>query len=480
MAEGNIFFIKAREFCQKRLQTSSADEPVDEIARKMSAYNVSSVIITSGKKPLGIITDRDLRNKVISVGANARELRADAVMNSPLVTVGEDDDLFEAVYKMSRHKLHRIVVLDKLGDLLGIITESDIMRLQTNTPQFLIKEIDQADRPEDLKKVFREITGLVISLRKTGVKTPDIVRLIAHINDALLIKIVDILTEEEFFNIPRPLSFVALGSEGRIEQTLKTDQDNAIIFSDDFGEAEREKIKNFSIRLVDALIEIGVPPCPGGTMAKNPQWRKSLSEWKEEVDGWMRIPSPDNILHYSMFSDVRTVWGDPLFEARIKEHIIKRGSENTIFLAHMAKNVVRFEPPLGLFGKIKAIKEGEHKGKIDIKSGAIFPISDGIKVLALEGGFLSGGTREKIELLKGSGSLSRNDATDLLTTFNFFSMLRLRTQIEAIEAGRPPSNYINPDELNNIEKMSLKIGFESVKSFQNLLKLRFRLNFISD
>jgi CBS domain-containing protein len=480
MEQGNVFFIKAREFCQKRMQTAAPEDTAAMVARKMLEQNVSSIVVVSGEKPVGIITDKDLRNKVILVGADAREITASNVMSSPLVFVEEDDDLFEAVYKMSKHKIHRIAVVDPKGELCGIITDSDILRLQANTPQFLIRDIEHAQSIEDLKKILKEITMLVISLHKTGVKTPDIVRLIAHMNDSLLLRIIKILKRERFGKLPGGFAFVALGSEGRMEQTLKTDQDNAIIYSDDLTPAEIEELTAFSSQLVDSLIEVGVPPCPGGTMAKNAPWRKSLGEWKSVVDKWIAVPSHDSILHYSMFSDVRTVYGDPNLEFRIKEHIIRRGSENAIFLAHMAKNVVNFEPPLGLFGKLKLKKEGEHKGLLDVKSGGIFPISDGIKVLALEGGFLTGGTREKIELLCQSGSLSLSDGADLLTSFNFFSTVRLRSQIREIEAGKPPSNFINLDELNNIEKMSLKIGFEAVKSFQNLLKLRFRLDFISD
>ncbi len=320
----------------------------------------------------------------------------------------------------------------------------------------------------------------MIFLFNSGVKTYDLVRLISLLNDQTVLRLIDILQQDQFPNLPQGFAFLVLGSEGRREQTLKTDQDNAIIYADNLSSQDIAQIDKFSQVLIDTLIAIGVPECPGGIMAKNDFWRRNLSEWRNVIDSWISAPTGENILNFSMFSDVRTLWGDSSLEKELKSHIVQRAQEKALFLTRMAANVCQFTPPLGFFGGFKVDKRGANAGKIDLKKAGIFALYEGIKILALEAGFLGGSTREKLKHLTDEKILAPDQIDDLAASFNLLSFFRLREQINAATAGEELTNSIAPQSLNRIEKGRLKVALEVVKSFQSTLKAHFQVSALGD
>ncbi len=476
--EENVFSIPVSDFCRRELISCSVNDRVLDAAAAMREKGVSSVVVYDDGAPVGIITDRDLRNKVVAAGADPRALKARAVMNAPLIVVKENDIFFEVIYKMSRHGIHRVGVVDEDNRLCGMVNEADLIRVQSKSPQQLVRELETARSIDDLKATCQGIQDLALFLSRAGVKTRDMVRLISHLNDQVVLRLVAILRAERFPSLPDGFAFLVLGSEGRGEQTLKTDQDNAMIYADHLSEEEVRVLESFSHALVDALIEIGVPECPGGIMAKNPFWRRSLSEWLKVVEGWISIPDGENTLNFSMFSDMRLVCGDPSLVQEIKDYIARRTREETLFLMRMADKALRFAPPLGFFGGFK-VEKGEHLGQIDLKKAGIYAISEGIKVLGFSVGILGGGTLEKIAKLQQKGVLSAEQAKDLEASFNLLCYLRLRGQVEAISTGGELSNYIAPDGLNRVERGQFHVTLEVVKSFETFLKSHFRLHLIT-
>ena len=445
MPEENTFFLPVKDHCHRDLITCHADDKVIDAATVMHKESISSIIVCDDQgEPVGIMTDRDLRSKVIAGGINPETTPVREVMTTPVISVNEEDSLFEVLYQMSRNRIHRVGVVDAAKRLIGIINESDIIRLQNRSPQQLLRAIDEAQTVAALKLIHDRMEELIVFLHGNGVKTLDLIRLISLLNDQINLRLIHILQAEQFPDLPQKCTYLVLGSEGRREQTLKTDQDNAIIYSDDLSAAEIEKVTRFSQALIDALIEIGVPECPGGIMAKNAFWRRNISDWKDAIDNWITTPSGENILNFSMFSDMRTLWGDRELEQELSEHVIQRARENGIFLAHMAANVCRFPPPLGLFGRIKTIKQGAHAGKIDLKKGGIFALTEGIKTLALEIGVLDGSTHDKLCRLLEQNVLSDKEVGDLEAAFNLLTFFRLRSQVTAAAAKRDPDNYIAP------------------------------------
>lgn len=479
MSVENIFFVPVREVCHRDVVTCERDTALVEAADRMRERNISSIIVSADQVPVGILTDRDLRNKVVAQGRDLSALRVDDIMNSPLVTIREDRFLYEALHLMSRRRIHRLCVVDEDGALCGILTDSDALRLQSRSPQQLIKDIEEAASVDELKAQHAKLKELVVHLAGTRVATKDLVQTVARLNDQILVRLIELVRERSYPDLTDRFAFLVLGSEGRQEQTLSTDQDNAIVFADDLSEAEQKRLAAFSVEVIDSLIAVGVPPCKGGIMAKNAQWRRSLSEWKGLLDKWLRSPTPENILSGSMFFDLRTLYGDAGFESALRRDITEKLTANALFLVYSAANAVRFKPPLGFFGRIKGKKRGGYGESIDIKKAGIFPITEGVKAMALKEGIAAGGTRERVLGLEQAGVLGAGRAENLIAAFDFLVSLRLRGQLLAIEQDREPDNYLSLDRLNRIEYGRLRLSLEEVDRFQEFLRHRFRLNQIS-
>jgi CBS domain-containing protein len=474
MPDLNSLFLTVGNYCRREVITCTPSDLLTDAAATMQRRNISSLVVTEAGNPVGILTDRDLRNKVVARGIDPGTLTVADVMNSPLITIAEDDYLFEALHRLSRHRIHRLVVTGPSGELLGIITDSDILRVQTHSPQQLVREIEEAPTVEDLKGLHKRVQGLVQHLIGTGVHIRDLVRLIAHLNDRVVIRLIDLLRAGRYAGLTERCSFLVLGSEGRGEQTLTTDQDNALVYADDLADGDIRQLEGFSTHLIDSLIAIGVPSCPGGIMAKNEQWRRSLSQWRTVLDQWFSTPTPEHIINLSMFSDLRMLSGDHSLELELKKHVSGRLQGNELYLGHMVANLLRFAVPLGWFGKIKTEK-GEHAGQIDLKRAGIFAITEGAKILALAHGVQETGTAQRIELLSKQGVLAQNEADDLTASFYALVNFRLRTQVNAMSAGRQPDNRIRLTELNRMEQERLKAALEGVRSFQGDMGRRYRL-----
>lgn len=478
MAEGNLLFQPVKAYFCHEVATCQPGDRVINVAGEMRRRSISSMVVCQNERPVGIVTDRDLRNKVVAEGLDPSGLTAAQIMNAPLICVNEDDYIFEALYQISRNNIHRVCVVDRAGRLTGILTDSDILRLQTHSPQKLVREIEEAQTTAELRTLHKKIQSLVLHLVGTGVATRDLVTMIAHLNDQLLLRLITLLRSERFPDLTDRFALIVLGSEGRREQTLTTDQDNAIIHADDLNADERRRLAEFSEVLIDALIEIGVPPCPGGIMAKNREWRRSDAEWREILGRWLSSPTPEHIMTGSMFFDLRTLHGEPRFERGIKEMLAGHFAREKAFLVHSAANAANFRTPLGLFGRIKTERSEPRRGQLDIKKAGIFAVTEGVKALALEASIMDGGTRERLQGLVEAGVLKQSFSDDLEASYNFLVFLRLRCQVEAIRAGRSPDNYITLARLNHMEKGRLKLAFEEVRQFQEFLDAHFRLHLL--
>lgn len=481
MSDEATFFLPVKDYCHRELITCNTKDTVKVAAEVMREKEISSLIACDDdKQPIGIMTDRDLRNKVVAGGLDPLVTKVDAVMTAPVISVHEDDSLFEVLYQMSHHRIHRVGVVDSNYALVGLINESDIIRLQNRSPQRLLQAVDEAESIAALKKIHQESDQLVIFLSQNGVRTNELVRMISLINDQIAAHLIGLLKQGRFKDMGEKSAFMVLGSEGRQEQTLKTDQDNAMIIADDASPDEIADIEAFSQVLIDALIEIGVPECPGGIMARNEFWRRSLADWKSAIAHWVGTPSNQNILNFSMFSDMRAICGDRALESQLKEYIIQVAEENSIFLAKMAQNVCRFSPPLGFFGQIKTESSGTHSGMLDLKKAGIFALTEGIKILALSEGRLGGSTHDRLDFLLEREVLSQEQVSDIEASFNLLTFLRLRGQVESAAAGREVSNFISPGSLDRVEKGRLKLALEVVKSFQGTISQHFQLNMLKN
>jgi len=478
-SEEGFLFVRIRTLCQGAPVTCAPDVSVIEAARLMRAQNISGMVVVEQNAPVGVVSVSDLRNLIADTTGVITDRWVRDIMSAGLITVRGDDLVYEAIFRMTTHNIHRLVVLDEAGGLLGVITDADLLRLQTRTPLYLNQEIEAATSIEQLRNVSARMIAMVSFASRAGTDTKSLVQLISHLNDAFTLRIIALLESVEGIRLPPGAAYLALGSEGRGEQTLRTDQDSAIVYADDLAPAELAEIERFSVRLVDALEQVGVPRCPGDTMASNPQWRRSLSGWKELLEQWVTLPKSEHMVNFGMFQDFRTVWGDPRFEAELHAHLLNILQRFTLFFPYMARHIARFPPPVGMFGHIRVERRGEHRGEVDLKKAGIFAVTEGASLLALENGAVGGSTWEKLDLLRQRGILPAGDVEIVYQAYTYLVQLRLHRQLKALEAGKQPSNHLNPLAIPDVERDRLRSALKGVATFQRILRDRFKIDFIA-
>jgi CBS domain-containing protein len=279
---------------------------------------------------------------------------------------------------------------------------------------------------------------------------------------------------------PVPYAWIALGSEGRREQTLRTDQDNAIIFADVPPEREKE-VQRFFIdlagRVVSGLERCGFPRCKGGIMAVNPQWCQPYRAWEGYYRHWIvdfDYP-PEEILQTMIFFDFRPIFGQSDYLTRITEFINECLNQRQSFLKDMAETSVLHETPLGFFKRLVVEKSGEHKNHLNLKVNGLMPLVDSIRTLALDQRIFETNTLDRISALVEKGILSHGEADDLRDAFNVIMLLRIRHHVSVINRGKEPDNYVNPEELSIIQRTMLKEAFKTIDKMQRMLGLRYNI-----
>jgi CBS domain-containing protein len=351
--------------------------------------------------------------------------------------------------------------------------------INTSNPFDLNREIVTARSIEALGSISARMLDTADFAIRSGVGTKTVVQLISRFNDAITLRLISLLESTEGIHLPEGATYLALGSEGRGEQTLRTDQDSAIIYSDDFPPEKLHIVKRFAVRLVNALEEIGVPRCPGNIMADNPQWRHSLTEWKRLLNQWITAPTPEHMLNFGIFQDLRPLHGNPSLGSELRDHIRTTVHNTACFFPNMAYHAARFPPPLTLFGRIRVERRGDNRGKIDIKKAGIFAITVGVSLLALENGFIGGTTWDKLELL-GRGNIVRaGDLKTIEEAFTYLVQLRLQWQLREQSANRKPTNHVDPRVMTDRERDQFRHALKGVITFLHFFRTHYKLDFIS-
>lgn len=454
------------DLATKKVITASEDVTIKEAAETMSKHKISSlVLVDSYGLPSGMITDRDLRNKVVSKGRDTAG-RVGDIMSVTLIKSEARDYCFEALLKMIRYDIHHLLVVSK-GELKGIITNHDLMMLQGTSPLSVAREIENQNTIDGLVPVSKKVNKIITILIREGAKASTITRIITEINDRLLKKILEI-TESKLGAPPLGYCWIVYGSEGRKEQTFKTDQDNAIIYEDPEGSGEdaEKYFSDFAIHMKDALVRCGFPSCSADYMASNPKWRRPLSVWKTYFSDWINKPTPEAVLLSLIFFDFRPIHGNFLLAEKLRAFLGHEIKDKNIFLAHMAGIVVKNRPPLDFFGKFGGEKKGIYKGKFNIKINALCPIIDTARLFALEMRVYNTSTVERLMELKERHGTVSEFSDELEQAFEFLMSLRLRHQFQQMQGGVEPDNFIDPHCLSNMEKRLLKETFKLILSVQ--------------
>ncbi|MFQ3573071.1 MAG: DUF294 nucleotidyltransferase-like domain-containing protein [Thermodesulfovibrionales bacterium] len=448
---------------------------IKEAAEIMSIHRISClVIIDSNAVPVGIVTDKDLREKVVAKARDVNE-NIGSIMSLSLIKVDSKEFCFEALLKMIRHNIHHLLVVDD-GKLKGIITNHDLMSLQGTSPINIARDIENQISVDGLIPISKKINTIISLMLKEGVRAYAITKIITELNDRLLKKILT-LAEKRYGKSPISYCWIVFGSEGRKEQTFKTDQDNAIIY-EDYDPILRPKVdkyfEDFTQFIKESLQKCGFPLCPAGYMASNPMWRQPLSQWRKMFNQWVMNPFPDALIKSLIFFDFRPLYGDFKLANDLKDSLFKNIQGQKLFLGSVANMAIKNKPPIGFFKSFVLEKAGEHKDKLNLKIKGTTLIVDIVRLFAFERGVKETSTYERIEVLRELHGIMKDYADELLHGFDLLMLLRIQNQLAKIKEGKAPDNFINPDHLTNLQKRLLKQTFNLISNVQVYIIDRYK------
>lgn len=477
--EGTLFLFSAQveDVIKREPQVIKGKASVQEAARIMSEMHIGSLLVTDDNGgTTGIVTDKDLRNKIVAKGKNLAT-PVQEIMTTNVESISSNAVCFDALLAMMKKKIHHLAV--KKGDgVVGVITAHDIMVLQGSSPLSLFREIVAQRNIEGLYPLSQKVPFVIRTLIEEGAKANNITRMITILNDYILEKVLSLIIDEMG---PPPVSFCWLlfGSEGRKEQTFRTDQDNAIVYKDPETEEEseraREYFKAFGENAIEHLENCGYPRCPGDIMASNPKWRKSLTEWKKYFSGLIASPEPSEILHASIFFDFRPGYGDASMAEEMRSHIVDLSARQQIYLLHMARDYMGIRIPLSFFKNFIVEKDGEHKNKLDIKHKGLVPIINFARIMSLKNGVVETNTITRLQVLADRGYISSELCSMAIDAYELQMQMRFVHQLEQIEKGADADNYIDPGGLSDLEKQMLKDTFAVIERLHGVLKSIFNV-----
>jgi len=465
--------VQVKDLNPREIPIVGENDSIEQVINLMAKADHRAILVKF-KDGYGIITERDIIKRVLGEGKDPKETKASEVATFPVIGVDERDYLMDVLTLMSKHAIRRVVVFSNQQPS-GILEDRDIILYESKNFVFLFKEIERAKDEESLAFLYRQTTKAVVELVLEGADPERVGKYVSELNDRFMKRAV-FLTISRLGEEPLvPFCLLVLGSEGRQEQSLKTDQDNALIYRDlpiiDFD--AKEYFKRFSEEYIKVLLRVGFPPCPGNVMVSNPEWRGSEKEWEKKVSSWLNTPVPENVLNSAIFFDFRSVFGDRTLADGLEEYVHKKIRGKSLFMGYFVSEGLKFKPPLTFFKGFVVERGGEHKGKLDLKKGGIFPITHGVRCLSLFNGILERNTYDRIRVLMERGILEKNFGRDLLEAYRFLNMLRFREQADKIIKGKEPDNYIDPEKISKQERGLLKDAFRVVENFQEFLKHSF-------
>ncbi len=422
----------------------------------------------------GVVTERDLTREIVAGGRDPGHPVGD-IMSSPVRGVASSALVFEALMTMMREEISHLAVADANDNVVGILTSRDLLAAQEGSPLFILRDIAAAQTMEEITALHSRLPFVVRNLISSGAMAKNVNRFITMVSDAILEKVME-KSLESLGPPPARFAFMILGSEGRSEQTLKTDQDNALIIEDVPEDARSGVAAYFTAlgeKICTLLDQAGYAFCTGGVMAKNPKWNQPLSVWKEYFSSWIYKAEGEDLLQASIFFDFRYGFGDRRLIDGLREHLFSSLGGWSGFFRHLTENALHFKPPIGFFRNFVVESKGDHRNAFDVK-GAMTPIVDFARIYALKHGIEETNTLERLHQLYLKRVLKTGEYEEIEKAYSFLMQLRFARQIaSALDENGAPNNYINPKKMTRIEQKMLKEIFIRTGKFQTKLELEF-------
>ncbi len=458
-----------------------AGRTIREGARLMAEHGIGSLLVRGPDgDTAGIVTDKDLRRAVAE--GESYDAPVEFIMSSPVATVGHHETCFDGLLRMMAGQIHHLAVVRPDGSedkVIGMVTSHDIMLVQVRSPLSIFRDIMGQRRIEGLYDLSRKVPWVTGTLIEEGAKAGNISRMIAVLNDLILEKLLTML-QDEMGPPPAPWCWILMGSEGRREQTFRTDQDNALTYLDPADEEHARAceayFRPFSEAAINHLVKCGYPLCPGDMMASNPLWRQPFAVFRDYFERMILNPEPEQVREATIFFDFRPGFGAKELGDALRGHVTRHARRQDVFLRYLARDCLATRPPLSFFRNFIVEKNGEHKNTFDIKKQGLTPFVDFARTMALQNGIRETNTLDRLRLLGEGEHVSTDLVSESAEAYEFLMQVRLVHQMRQLNEDMEPDNHVNPAHLTDLEKRTLKEAFGVITGLQQNLKDVFRLN----
>ncbi|MBI9052964.1 MAG: cache domain-containing protein [Bacteroidales bacterium] len=458
----------------KDLVTCDINTPINEVARIMTRKNCDVIFTTQNQQIIGLITDSDIRSRIIAENINISNSIAQFI-SAPVISVNDNILLYEAILIFKDKQLSHLAVKNNQSDIVGVISNLDIHEMNRNSISFLVREVEASENIYEIEKTTKKLPILIKALINSGARTQNITRIITSLTDAITQRVIR-LTIETIGNPPCKFEFIAVGSEGRMEQTLATDQDNAIIFEN--VNADNYKVfKQYFVELgkvvAKSLDYLGFKYCNGEVMANNPKWVLSIDEWKNQFKDWINNGDPKSILEAGIFFDLRCVYGDQKLTNDLTQFIFTTLNNKAVFFQHMANPILKYKSVVNLFGNIVSNSKDKDSSNIDVKK-IILPIISFIRLYSLKYNITETNSILRLEKLRSLNHISKSLYNEIIISLNYLMLLRFKFQVNKLIKNKTPDNLIDINDLTDIEKTTIKKIISEISNLQTQLNFDFK------
>ncbi len=466
-----LFFRPVGEIASENIAIVDVNDSIHSVAQNMCGKQRSScAVVMRNGEIAGMVTDRDFTRNVVAQGIDTN-MPISEVMNTSPVLVQSDDKVMQAISLMLQYNVRCLPVL-KNGQVTGLLTTTHLVHNHKTQSLFLIEKIKYAQSINALASLREEKQTIFQALVESGVSAEIQGNVMSMIMDAFNRRIIQ-LSEELLGPPPCDYAWIVAGSHARSEVHMLSDQDSAIVLSDDATKEDKLYFKHLAMRVCNGLAACGYPLCDGKYMAATPQWCQPVSIWKEYYQKWVASPEYNKLLSISVFLEVRAIHGNREFVDQIQQHLHACIQKSSNFIPALVRDAIDTQPPLGIFNNLVLEKGGENSNTLNIKKYALNLIIDLARIFSLSAGGSLTGTEERFRYSAEHGTLSKDSVENIIGAYRFITQVRFRHQLNAVLNGSTPDNHIAPDDFSSFERKHLKDAFKIISELQDVAKLKY-------
>tara|TARA_R110002110_G_scaffold406421_1_gene626471 strand:- start:304169 stop:306109 length:1941 start_codon:yes stop_codon:yes gene_type:complete len=475
--EPNTMMQEVRSVMSVGLLTIHPQDTVQQTAQAMAERRVSSAFVVEGQGAdesgalLGIVTDRDLRTRVVAPGL-PYTTAVQEIMTPHPESIDATATIFATTLLMTQRNYHHLPVMVE-GQLAGIVTASDLILAKQDDPVYLVQHISRQRDVAGMQELTAGMANLMVQWVAAGMRAQQVSQILTAISDAVTVRLIQ-LAEERLGPAPVPWAWMGFGSQARSEQLLGADQDNGLVVHDSVAPEQLDWYRDLAEFVCTGLDQCGYVFCPGGIMAKTNQWRQPLASWQSTVRRWAAAPTPDAVMRVSIFFDIRCIYGDETLCQQLQSTMLQQASRNSIFLAALAANALDSKPPLGIFRRFVVDRDGEHRSSLDLKKRGVLPVTEIVRLHALAHKVVAVNTDERLKALARDKHLTIVDSRNLADALHFIQHQRIQHQCQQIVSGEPVTNFINPKDLPKMAREQLRDAFTIIDEAQAAVRQTYR------